>query len=218
MAGRSWLDYPGPRFNIRQDVFSLDLAKSGRRVVECWNVPIALKWHELRTFFPSHCSKTTTNMILHISARVWERRWSTNTRTVGFCVQNKIIIQWKCLYVPYCTYMESMLIKFTQMCLYNRFAMQAILNQFKRHVAAWKRLGCPQRMQRTWWQIVATSYTGFRWLTGTSALVLPRCLTNFKAIVQFWIRISWLRVFGKSYNKTSYRILKQVLSVYSGRW
>ena len=24
-----------------------------------------------------------------------------------------------------------------------------------------KRLGCPQRMQQTWWQIVATPYTGF---------------------------------------------------------
>ena len=42
--------------------------------------------------------------------------------------------------------------------------MQAILYQSKRDVGAWKRLGCPQRMQRTWWQIVATPYTGFRLL------------------------------------------------------
>ena len=35
-----------------------------------------------------------------------------------------------------------------------------ILCQVKRDVAAWKRLGCPQGNQRTWWRIVATPYTG----------------------------------------------------------
>ena len=57
-----------------------------------------------------------------------------------------------------------MLIKFTQMNLCNIFTMQAILYQFKKDMAAWKRLGCSQRMQRTWWQIVAPPYTGFRLL------------------------------------------------------
>ena len=46
-------------------------------------------------------------------------------------------------------------------------------------------------------------------LTGTSATVLPRCLSNFRAIGQFHIQISRLRGFVRSYNKTSYRILKQ---------
>ena len=38
--------------------------------------------------------------------------------------------------------------------------MQNILYQIKRDVAVWKRLGCPQGKQRTWWQIVATPYSG----------------------------------------------------------
>ena len=36
----------------------------------------------------------------------------------------------------------------------------SLLYQFKREEAAWKRLGCPECMQRTWWQKVATPYTG----------------------------------------------------------
>ena len=46
-------------------------------------------------------------------------------------------------------------------------------------------------------------------LTGASAAVLPRCLSSFKVIGQFWIQISRLRDFARSYNMTSYRILKQ---------
>ena len=42
--------------------------------------------------------------------------------------------------------------------------MQDILYRFKRDVAAWKRLGCPQHMQQSWWQIVATPSMGFRLL------------------------------------------------------
>ena len=57
-----------------------------------------------------------------------------------------------------------MLINLTQMSQNNIFAMQAILYQFKRYVATWKRLGCPRRMQWIWWQIVATPYMGFRLL------------------------------------------------------
>ena len=44
-------------------------------------------------------------------------------------------------------------------------------------------------------------------LTGTSAAVLPRCLSNFRAMRTFHHPISWLRDFARSYNKTSYRIL-----------
>ena len=46
-------------------------------------------------------------------------------------------------------------------------------------------------------------------LTGTSGAVLPRCLSNFRAIGQFWIQISRLRNFVRSYDKTPYRILKR---------
>ena len=44
----------------------------------------------------------------------------------------------------------------------------------------------------------------------TSAAVLPKCLANFKAKLQFRIQISRLRDFTRSYEKTSYRILKWV--------
>ena len=44
---------------------------------------------------------------------------------------------------------------------------------------------------------------------GTSAAVLPMCLSNFKAIRQFKVPISWLRDFTRSYEKTSFRILRR---------
>ena len=46
-------------------------------------------------------------------------------------------------------------------------------------------------------------------LTGTSAAVLPMCLSNFKAIWQFKIPISWFRDFTRSYEKTSFWILRR---------
>ena len=46
-------------------------------------------------------------------------------------------------------------------------------------------------------------------LTGTSAAVLPVCLSNFKAIRQFKVPISWLRDFTRSYEKMSFRILRR---------
>ena len=46
-------------------------------------------------------------------------------------------------------------------------------------------------------------------LTGTSAALLPMCLSNFKAIRQFKVPISWLRDFTRSYEKTSFRILRR---------
>ena len=48
-------------------------------------------------------------------------------------------------------------------------------------------------------------------LTGTSesAAVLPMCLSNFRAIRQFKVPISWLRDFPRSYGKTSFRILRR---------
>ena len=46
-------------------------------------------------------------------------------------------------------------------------------------------------------------------LTGTSAALLPMCLSNFKAIRQFKVPISWLRDFTRSYEKMSFRILRR---------
>ena len=45
--------------------------------------------------------------------------------------------------------------------------------------------------------------------TGMSAALLPRCLSNFRAIGQFLIQISRLRDFTRSYGKTSFRILRR---------
>ena len=46
-------------------------------------------------------------------------------------------------------------------------------------------------------------------LAGTSAALLPKYLSNFKAILKFKLRISRLRDFTRSCDKTSYRILKR---------
>ena len=82
---------------------------------------------------------------------------STNIRTVGLFVKTLIILQWKYMGVPDCTYIESMLMNLIQMSLYHIPPMQTILYQFE-----WKRLRCLQSMQRTWWQIVAMPHTGLR--------------------------------------------------------
>ena len=46
-------------------------------------------------------------------------------------------------------------------------------------------------------------------LTGTSAALLPMCLSKFKAIRQFKVPISWLRDFTRSYDKMSFLILRR---------
>ena len=50
----------------------------------------------------------------------------------------------------------------------------------------------------------------FWYLTDTSATMLPMCLSNFKAMRQFKLPISRLRDFTRSYDKTSYSILKAI--------
>ena len=99
-------------------------------------------------------------MFLHISTTVcgcwwfphtWEEKGSEN------CNNSSI----ESLCSPDCTYMESMFINFIHINLYDIYLMQNILYHIKREVAPWKRL-IPRHMQWTWWQIVATPYTGFR--------------------------------------------------------
>ena len=55
-------------------------------------------------------------------------------------------------------------------------------------------------------------------LTCTSAAVLPMCLSNFKVIRQFKVPISWLRDFTRSYEKTSFRILRRGPGVTRYKW
>ena len=52
-------------------------------------------------------------------------------------------------------------------------------------------------------------------LSGTSAAVLRRCRSNFKAILIFQHSISRLRDFARSHDKTPYQILKQGSGVLS---
>ena len=64
------------------------------------------------------------------------------------------------------------------------------------------------------WSIEAARFVfsivrSLRNLTGISAGVLPRRLSNFKAIRWFTLSTSRLRDFTRSQDKTSYRILKQ---------
>ena len=46
-------------------------------------------------------------------------------------------------------------------------------------------------------------------MTGTSAALLPMCLSDFKAMRQFKVPMSWLRDFTRSCDKTSLRILRR---------
>ena len=87
---------------------------------------------------------------------------STYIRTEGFYVKTTIIHQLTRLRIPDCTYTENMFINFIHVSLYDTSLMQNILYQIKGDVAVWKRLECPQHKQGTWWQIVATRYTGWR--------------------------------------------------------
>ena len=52
-------------------------------------------------------------------------------------------------------------------------------------------------------------------LAGTSATLLPRCLSNFRAIRPLQHPISWLRDFTRFGGKTSYRLVNRGPDVYS---
>ena len=113
---------------------------------------------------------------------------STHIITEGFYVKAAIIHQLKCMCVPDCAYMKTMFINFIYISLYDITLMQNILYQSKREVAVWKRLRCPQR---TWWQIVATPYTGFSIFEGA-----PGCLGFFMiklshSPLKVYFQITW---------------------------
>ena len=122
-----------------------------------------LKLHEPRIFYPSgHWPESVTNA--HVSAyfhlSFGASVISTHVRTEGLYVKTTIIYQLKRLCVPDCAYMENMFINSIRISLYDISLAQNISYQIKRDVAVWKGIGCPPRNQRTWWQIVATAYTG----------------------------------------------------------
>ena len=99
-------------------------------------------------------------------------------------------LKWLC--VPDCAYTENMFINSTHISLYDISLRQNILYQIKRDMAAWKRLGSPQRNQRTWRQIVATPYTGLAKFS-YSFLFLPVCWENaFSFFRQKWINTTVL--------------------------
>ena len=134
---------------------------------QCWFIDVELLWHsqlhEPRIFDPSgHWPETVTNA--HVSAHfrysLGASVISTHIRTEGLFVKTTVIYQLKRLCVPDCAYTENMFINSIHISLYHISLTQNILYQIKRDVAVWMRLGCPQRNQRTWWQILATPYTG----------------------------------------------------------
>ena len=89
-------------------------------------------------------------------------RWipPTNGQLRGKCfhlMTSSWIYQLKWLCVPDCAYTENMFINSIHITLYDISLTKKILYQIKRDVAVWKRLGCPQRNKRTWWQIYGVS-------------------------------------------------------------
>ena len=71
-------------------------------------------------------------------------------------------LQRKCLGTPDCKYIKktNMLIDFIWPNVQAKYVIQIILYHFKWDMTPWKWPKCPQYMQRTWWQTVATQHTG----------------------------------------------------------
>ena len=128
-----------------------------------WKFKRIKQLHDPRIFYPSgHWPETVTNA--HVSAHFPQSLGasviSTHIRTEGLYVKTTITYQLKWLCVPDCAYTENIFINSIHVSLYDISLMQNISYQIKRDMAVWKILRCPQRNQWTWWQIVATPYTG----------------------------------------------------------
>ena len=59
-----------------------------------------------------------------------------------------------------------------QINLFDTSPIQTISHHFKRDMPAWKGLGCPQYMQRPWWQINVTLHTGLLYYPDHGAYIL----------------------------------------------
>ena len=114
----------------------------------------------------AQCSCPETSqipMFLYISARGWGHHWYTQTNEQWeIMFKTTIDLQWKCLGTPDLKHTESTFVNFIWINAYDKYSMQTILYQFKRNMSLWKRLKCPQCMQRTWWQMVEMPHTGLR--------------------------------------------------------
>ena len=94
---------------------------------------------------------------------------------------------------------------FTSIFLYEILIFWSIF-----HWSLFPRVTGPVNTCQHWFMLIAAWIVRSLWnLTGTSAAVLPMCLSNFKAIRQFKGPISWLRDFTRYYEKTSFRILRR---------
>ena len=99
----------------------------------------------------------------HVSAYCRQSLRSTftciNMKTVRLYFQTAINFQRKCLGTPDCKNVENVLIDFIWLNVQAKYLIQTILYHFKSDMALWKWPKCPQYMQRTRWQTVATQHT-----------------------------------------------------------
>ena len=93
-------------------------------------------------------------------------------KTVRLYIQTAINLQRKCQGTPDYKNMENMLIDFTWLNVQAKYLIQTILYNYKWDMALWKSLKCPQYMQRTWWQTVATQHAGLTLLATKVRLIL----------------------------------------------
>ena len=134
---------------------------------------------------------------------------STHIKTEVFYFQTAIIHQLKRLCVPECAYTESMILNFIHVSLYDISLMQNISYQIKRDMTVWKRLGSPQRKQRTWWKNSGNTIYGFGIIVG---LISFCTRLYYKYFLRSWMcfRVSFLLKNTKIYNINRWRVLYAV--------
>ena len=114
-----------------------------------------------------------------------------NMKTLRFYVQTSINLQSKCLGTPDCKNMGNV-IDFIWLNVQAMYLIQTILYHFKWDMALWKWPKCPQYMQWTWWQTVATQHMGLaHWVSFKGLLCVP--LKRLYTI--FWY-FPWCQVWG----------------------
>ena len=90
------------------------------------------------------------------------------------------------------------------------YIIRSSCNTILQYITSWTPFQYPVRLRRLEAARLVDEIIISIWnLTGASAALLPMSLSNFKAITHFLIQISRLRPSVRSYNKTSFRILKQ---------
>ena len=106
-------------------------------------------WNQLpkpKIYFPwrkQHENIPNTHVFAYFRYSLRSTLTYINMKTVRLYIQTAMNLQRKCLWNPDCKNMEN-----------------TILYHFKWYMALWMWPKCPQYMQRTWWQTVATQHTG----------------------------------------------------------